>query len=172
MAQITAGQGATEAGQPAQAVAGGSGGRKGAAGATTGQRGRGRDPVRGGRGRGGRGSGVGAAGAGAALRPGEIDVALLSRQWQGWQRESRRLQATLSRLGSTATSLYNETPADIKRRQAQEMYAAVLRVAISMAIFLGNFHCKCRDNGELPLKNDDFAFKNGHFFCNSRYRLV
>ena len=25
----------------------------------------------------------------------------------------------------------------------------------------GIFHCKCRDNGEMPLKNDDFLLKNG-----------
>ena len=36
-------------------------------------------------------------------------------------------------------------------------------------LFLGIFYCKCRDNGELPLKNDDFLLKNGRLFCNSRY---
>ena len=31
-------------------------------------------------------------------------------------------------------------------------------------------YCKCRDNGESPLKNDEFALKNGQLFCNLRYR--
>ena len=33
------------------------------------------------------------------------------------------------------------------------------------AIFFRFFYRKCRNNGELPLKNDDFVFQNG---CNSR----
>ena len=37
-----------------------------------------------------------------------------------------------------------------------------------MPLFL-NFLLKCRDNGELPVKNDDFVLTNGHCFCNSRY---
>ena len=37
--------------------------------------------------------------------------------------------------------------------------------------FLDFFYRKCRKNGELSLKNDDFVLKNGHSFCNSRYRL-
>ena len=31
---------------------------------------------------------------------------------------------------------------------------------------------KRRDNGELPLKNYDFALKNDRLFCNSRYAAV
>ena len=27
------------------------------------------------------------------------------------------------------------------------------------------FYRKCRENGELPLKNDDFVLKNGHLFA-------
>ena len=32
-----------------------------------------------------------------------------------------------------------------------------------------NVSLKCRDSGELPLKNDDFLLKNGRLFCDSRY---
>ena len=32
-----------------------------------------------------------------------------------------------------------------------------------------NVLLKCRNDGELPMKNDDFALKNGHLFCNWRY---
>ena len=35
--------------------------------------------------------------------------------------------------------------------------------------FCWSFFCwKCRDSGELPLKNDDVLLKNGRLFCNSR----
>ena len=38
--------------------------------------------------------------------------------------------------------------------------------------FCGIFHWKCRDNVELPLKNDDFLLKFGRLFCNSRYMVA
>ena len=37
------------------------------------------------------------------------------------------------------------------------------------ADFSRMFLLKCRNDGELPMKNDDFALKNGHLFCNWRY---
>ena len=44
----------------------------------------------------------------------------------------------------------------------------VLRIATEMPKTFWIFDWKCRKNGELSLKNDDFVLKNGHLFCNSR----
>ena len=37
-------------------------------------------------------------------------------------------------------------------------------------IVFENFYQKCRDNGELPLKNDDFALKTGEFLLQFEVR--
>ena len=39
-----------------------------------------------------------------------------------------------------------------------------------MPIFFGIFHCKCRDDGELPLKRDDFLLKSGRLLLQSESR--
>ena len=60
--------------------------------------------------------------------------------------------------------------------ESQELLATWREQALRRAIepFFGIFYCKCRDNGELPLKTDDFLLKMAHYLqfeVRSRMRL-